>query len=250
MEKEINLQHVQLPNNMTKDEEVKPKDLLVYVCIKKYMNKNTKEAFPSLKTLSDLSGISIPTIRKSIEILKKYNYISIRKDGRKNIYKFNSYKNFEPFSYDFLEKKELDSSEKAIIVASQQKMFKDVEGYGKITMSDSELADFLNVSNKTLSRVNKSLVDKGYLSLIKTNVKDSITGLYINEKLYHLNDLEQAIVFTLQNHEDRLEKTEENIDILNEKVKSMSKQLDLVLKENEELKKKNDKVKTKDSILI
>jgi DNA-binding GntR family transcriptional regulator len=243
MEKEINLQHVQLPNNMTKDEEVKPKDLLIYVCIKKFMNKNTKEAFPSLKTLSELSGISVPTIRKSIDILKKYNYISIRKEGRKNVYRFNSYKNFEPFSYDFLEKKELDSSEKAIIVASQQKMFKDVKGYGKITMSDSELADYLNISNKTLSRVNKSLVDKGYLSLIKTNTKDSITGLYINEKLYHLNDLEQAIVFTLQNHENRLEKTEENIDILNEKMKSMSIQLGLVIQENKELKKEKEKQK-------
>lgn len=231
MEKSKNLQHVQLPNDMTKDEEVKPKDLLIYVCIKKFMNKDTKEAFPSQQTIAELAGLSRPTVKKSIEVLKKYGYISERKEGRKYVYKFNSYRNFEPFSYDFLEKEDLDASEKALILASQQKMFKDVEGYGKITMSDEDLADHLNVSTKTIARVNKSLVKKGYLDLIKTNIKDPITGLYINEKLYHLNELEQAIVFTLQNHEDRLDKNEEDI-------KNIKKQMDMLIRENKALKRK------------
>lgn len=231
MGKSKSLQHVQLPNDMTNDTEVKPKDLLIYVCIKKFMNKDTKEAFPSQQTVADLAGVSRPTVKKSVDLLVKYGYMSIRKEGRKNIYKFNSYKNFEPFSYDFLEKEDLDSSEKALIVASQQKMYKDTEGYGKITMSDEDLADHLNVSTKTLTRVHKSLVKKGYLDLVKTNIKDPITGLYINEKLYHLNELEQAIVFTLQNHEDRLDKNETDI-------KNLQYQMDMILKENRELKKK------------
>ena len=33
-------QHVQLPNNMTKSRILTPKDLLVYVTIKSFMNKN------------------------------------------------------------------------------------------------------------------------------------------------------------------------------------------------------------------
>ena len=34
-------QHVQLPNNMTKSGELSPKDLLVYVTIKSFMNKDS-----------------------------------------------------------------------------------------------------------------------------------------------------------------------------------------------------------------
>lgn len=238
MEKSKNLQHIQLPNNMTKDLEVKPKDLLIYVCIKKFMNKDTKEAFPSQDTIAKLAGVSRPTVKKSVDILVKYGYISIRKEGRKNIYKFNSYKNFEPFSYDFLDMEDIDSAEKALIVSSQQKMYKDMEGYGKITMSDTDLAEHLNISTKTLTRTQNSLVKKGYLDLIKTNIKDPITGLFINEKLYHLNELEQAIVFTLQNHEIRIEKSEVTQRRQGEEIEKMKKQMDMILRENRELKEK------------
>lgn len=250
MEKPNNKQHIQLPNDMTKKGNLKPKDLLIYVCIKKFMNKNTKEAFPALTTLADLSGISVPTIRKSIKLLEKNKYITIRKEGRKNIYKFNPYKNFEPFSYNFLEKKDLDTNEKAIIIASQQKMFKDVQGYGKITISDSKLAEEFNISYRTLMRVNKSLEAKGYLDIIKTSKKDKMTGLYINEKLYHLNDLEQAIVFTLQKHEDRLEGHDKEIKEHDKEIKTMKYQLDMVVKENQWLKKELTKKRSNNNIII
>ena len=59
----MNKQHVQLPNNSL---DLEPKDKLVYLCIRRYMNKNTKKAFPSLQTISNVSGASIPTIRKII----------------------------------------------------------------------------------------------------------------------------------------------------------------------------------------
>ena len=67
-------QHVQLPNNMTKSGELSPKDLLVYVTIKRHLNSTTKECFPSLDTIVKESGISKPTVRKSIELLKKIVY--------------------------------------------------------------------------------------------------------------------------------------------------------------------------------
>ena len=229
MEK-INKQHIQLPNDMTKGGDLEPRDLLIYVCIKKYMNKITKECFPSLKLIAEISGISIPTIRKTIEKLKVLEYVSVRKEGRKNVYKFNPYRNFEPFSYAFLEKNDLNTNEKAYIIASQQHMFKNIEGYGKISYTDAELADKLNISYKSITRYNKSLMDKGYLDIVKTNAKDEETGLKINEKLFHLNELEQAIVFTLQNHEDRLEKTEDEID-------AIKRQMEILMRENSALKK-------------
>ena len=67
----INKQHVQLPNSMTVDAKLTPQDLLIYVAIKRYMNKDTKEAFPSLQTICSKSGASINTVRKCISNLEK-----------------------------------------------------------------------------------------------------------------------------------------------------------------------------------
>lgn len=217
------LQHVQLPNNMTATKELTPKDLLIYVCIKKFMNGKTKECFPSQETLMKLSGVTKPTLKKSIDKLVELKYLSIRKEGRKNVYKFNSYKNFEPFSYDFLDKEDLSPGEKSVIIVTQQFMFKDEEGFGKITYPDHKLADKINMSYNTLVKYNKSLEEKGYLTVLKTKAKDSETGIMINEKLFHLNDLEQAIVFRLQNHEERIDNTEKQVSILIKEVNRLNK---------------------------
>ena len=105
------MKHVQLPNDMTADANLTPQDLLIYVAIKRYMNKDTKEAFPSLQTICAKSGASVNTVRKCITNLEREKYFTITKEGRKNVYKFSEYKNFEPFSYDFLDKEDLTDDE-------------------------------------------------------------------------------------------------------------------------------------------
>ena len=87
------MRHVQLPNNMT-TKDLTPKDLLVYVSIKRYMNKDSLECYPSLDKIVEVSGISKPTVRKTIDKLSKLNYITVTKSGRKNIYKFFRLNNF------------------------------------------------------------------------------------------------------------------------------------------------------------
>jgi DNA-binding MarR family transcriptional regulator len=229
------LQHVQLPNDMTKGTDLTPKELLIYVCIKKHQNKVTKTCYPSMDTIAELSSSSKPTVAKAIKNLERLGYIKITKDGRKNVYHFDPYKNFEPFSMEFLEMKELSANEKAYIIATQQYMFKDLEGYGKVTFTDMELADTINLSYNTVVKYNKSLMEKGYLDIIKTNARDTTTGLMINEKIFHLNELEQAIVFKLQNHEERLDKADLKID-------TMAMQLDIVLRENKQIKDQLDRL--------
>lgn len=230
------LQHVQLPNNMTVTKELDPKDLLIYVCIKRYMNKITKECFPSLETLVGVSGVSKPTVRKSIEKLKELGYIAVRREGRKNVYKFNGYKNFEPFSYAFLDKQDLSPNEKAYLIVSQQHMFKDIDGEGKISYTDSELAEKINMSYNSVAKYNKSLKEKGYLDIIKTGKRDIETGLMVQEKMFHLNELEQAIVFALQNHEERIGKNESEIEV-------MKKQLKVVLESNKKMEQENEELR-------
>lgn len=238
-------QHVQLPNNMTENEKLSTKDLLIYVCIKRHMNNETKEAFPSLETIMEHASSSKPTVRKCIETLKELGYISVRKDGRKNIYKFNPHKNFEPFSYEFLDKKDLTSNEKAYIIGSQQYMFK-YGGKGNVTFTDRKFADILNISPHSVAKYNKSLAEKNYLSIIETSKRDSETGLMINEKMFHLNELGQAIVFTLQKHNEDITELKEDSTSMKKQVEAMQKQIDILLNSNnkkdliiEELKNKN-----------
>ena len=54
---------------MTELKIITPQDLLIYLSIKRYMNSKTKEAFPSLLTISRMAGASINTIRKCVNNL-------------------------------------------------------------------------------------------------------------------------------------------------------------------------------------
>jgi len=197
-------QHVQVPNNMTNSGKLSPKDLLVYATIKSHVNKITKSCFPSLSTIAAESGISRPTVIKSIKSLKEAEYISVRIEGRKNIYSFSSYKNFEPFSMDFL-KSEINPNIKAFLIASQQFMFKDIKGFGKMSYSDAELSKIINIDRHTVAKYNKELEDKGLLTTVKTNNRDPITGIQINEKFFHLSELGQDIIWELVNQREDIE---------------------------------------------
>ena len=230
-----NKQHIQLPNDLGDVDFIKPKDQLVYVAIKKFMNKDTKEAFPSLNTLHNITKLSINTIRDCIDRLIDSGFIEVRKEGRKNIYKFLKYDTYEPFSFKFLEKDDLSPEEKAYLIVSQKYMFKD-NGEGKISYTNKELSKKINMPESTISRVNTSLVKKDYAMLL--NCKNS-SGVNIKEKWYHLNELEQAIVFTLQNHEERIQENTQAISNLEKENKILKDNYDKLLEEINKLKQKN-----------
>lgn len=221
----INKQHVQLPNDMTVNENLTPQDLLIYVAIKRYMNKDTKEAFPSLQTICAKSGASINTVRKCINNLEAQDYFKIEKRGRQNYYIFSDYQKFEPFSYDFLDKEDLTFTEKAYIIASQQYMFKDEKGIGKISYTNSELSEKINMPESTISKCNRSLTTKEYLSIIRCEKHDPETGLAIQEKIFHLDELGQAVIWALQNHEQRITKNEKTLDLALKEIAQLKAEL-------------------------
>ena len=155
---------------------MEPKDKLVYLSIRRYMNKNTKIAFPSLQTISNVSGASIPTIRKIISKLETLDYFEVIKKGRGQEYKFNELKSFEPFSYEFLDRKDISFTAKSYLIATQEFMYKDVENYGKISYSDREMVDKINMPHSTISKCNKELENLGYLSIITNKNRELDTG--------------------------------------------------------------------------
>lgn len=73
-------------------------------------------------------------------------------------------------------------------------MYKDVENLGKLSFSNRELADQINMPESTIRRCNAELVSKDYLTILKNESKDIQTGCKTDTKLYDLNKLGQAVI--------------------------------------------------------
>lgn len=189
---ETNKQHVQLPNNMAED-DLRPQDQLIYLGIKRHAN-TANVAYPSLVTIREETGASIETIRKSVKTLETKGYFTTERDGRRTKYIFSKKKGFEPFSYDFLDNKNLTFTEKSYLAATQQFMFKDVNGFGKLSYTNGQLSEKINMPESTISKCNRSLITKEYLMVIENEQRDIETGVSLNTKIFDLNRVGQAII--------------------------------------------------------
>ena len=230
---EISKKHSQVPNNMAQD-GISPREQLVYAVLHSYNNPENK-VFPSLNTLAERAQLSIPTIRESLKKLKDSGYIRIEKRGRKNYYFFEKYIKFEPFSEEFLNNKKITATTKAYLVAAQQYMFKDEKGVGKISFSNVDLSKQINMPESSIRKCNNELVKENYLTIIKNKSRDIETGCNTDTKIFNLNELGQAIIWVLKNHEDRITDNENRIA-------NLEKQVEYLLKENSELKSNNKKL--------
>ena len=227
----MNKQHTQVPNKMAQD-SLSPREQLVYAIVHSY-NNSKNECFPSLQTLSDKSQLSIPTIRGSLKKLEDAGYIRIEKRGRQNYYFFEKYVNFEPFSPEFLDNKDITPTTKAYLIATQQWMFKDIEGLGKLSYSNVALSKQINMPESSIRKCNKELERKNYLTILKNKSRDLETGCKTDTKIFNLNELGQAIIWTLKNHEDRITQNTEDINFLKQQLQSQQ-ELILKLLENKE----------------
>lgn len=189
------------------------------------MNKDTYEAFPSMETLAKDAGVSKTTVNKAIKNLVANGDISVRKEGRKNVYKFNpSSKNFEMFTYKFMRDVDLTSQQRIYIILTQQYMYKDEEGYGKLTYSNQELSEEIGLSASTIYRRNKELEDKGILQVIDTDKKDPETGVAIQLKLFDLSKIAQDVLFIkkkLEEHDKEIKENSKTIKLLSKEVEEL-----------------------------
>lgn len=195
----MNKQHYQLPNSM----RVTAKDKYVYLMLKFYDGK--EGCFPTLETLSKNFGLDTKTIRTSINRLEKAGYIQIEQRGRKNHYQFTKYIHFEPFSPEFMKSKEIPTCVKVYIAGIQQYMYKDVENLGKLSYTDCQIAKLLGMSQPTVNRYHKKLKELGILYMMPSKKKDQVTGCKSNIKLFKMDKVYQQIIWTLKEHEERLD---------------------------------------------
>lgn len=233
-------QHIQVPNDMCKERNLDPTDVYVYSYLKTYMNKDSFEAFPSMETLARDAGISKTTVNKAIKNLVANKDISVRREGRKNVYKFNPMsRNFEMFTYKFMRDTDLTSQQRIYIILTQQYMYKDEEGYGKVTFTNEELSDETGLSPTTIYRRNKELEDKGMLQIINTEKKDPETGLAIQLKLFDLTKIAQDVLFIkqkLNEHDEQIADNTKTIKILSREVDELRKEISRMKGINKEMK--------------
>ena len=216
MEKEIK-RHIELPTTEGIS-DITPQDQLVYLGIRSFMNKDTLEAFPSQETIAERVGCCRNTVRKCIQNLVEKDYLKIRTEGRKQIYIFNKLKQFEPFSYEFLEDKSKSFTKRATLAATQRYMTGKETGVGKVTYTKMELAKLINTPYSTLVRTLRELTED---------------GLIVNKKLpsgqqqmqFQLEKYHQGIVKVLLNHEERIENNEDRISILENQIRLLQEEL-------------------------
>ena len=212
------------PSNEESQPDLDPKDKLIYIAIRRYMNKSTLEAFPSYATITKDTGAAAKTIKKCVDNLVEENYLQTRREGRKLIYTFNNKKQFEPFSYEFLDKPELSFTEKSYIVASQQYMFKD-ENEGRIEYTNKELSSLIKMPESTISKCNHSLERKGFLE-----------GANLPTKTFNLRELDQVFIWKFKEQDEKIQENTNRIEELEKQVREISKINSKLLEENKKLK--------------
>ena len=140
-------------------------------------------------------------------------------------------KNFERFTPEFLDNKEITPEEKAYLIGLHSQSYKN-EDYAVTTYSNQEIATNLNIPLRTVQNYNKSLQEKQIMTEIATALTDD-AGFNVPAKAVDMHKIGQAILYInkrVDNHEDR--------------ITSLEKMLELALKENNSLKRENELLKT------
>lgn len=242
-----NTQHIQVPHNLgcTKEIKLNPTDYLIYGYMRKYMDGKTYQTFISLRTLAEKAGISINTVSNSIKKLQAAGEIRIleKKQGRNNIYEIlKTGKYFERFTYEFMDSELMTQEEKGVLLAMQQYTNKDDGNYAVTTYSNEELSKKMNINVRALSKVFRSLEDKGILITNRTSAFDKITGLRKTAKLVDLALVCQAVLFInkkVDEHTEQLEKHTEDIKMLKKEILALKRENEKLVRQNQDLHKFN-----------
>ena len=242
-----NTQHIQVPHNLggTKEIKLNPTDYLIYGYMRKYMDGKTYQTFISLRTLAEKAGISINTVSNSIKKLQAAGEIRIleKKQGRNNIYEIlKTGKYFERFTYEFMDSELMTQEEKGVLLAMQQYTNKDDGNYAVTTYSNEELSKKMNINVRSLSKVFRSLEDKGILITNRTSAFDKITGLRKTAKLVDLALVCQAVLFInkkVDEHTEQLERHTEDIKMLKKEILALKRENEKLLRQNQDLHKFN-----------
>lgn len=209
--------HVQVTNsvssNITSEKTNKKKhytDLLVYACLKKYMDKSSKISVVTLRQVASETTLSLGGVQAGIKRLEEADDIQKIKITNKNQngYKFNSKsEKFEMFDYDFLNNEFLTVQQKSFMIAVQKYLYINKEtGVGKTTYSNKELAMYTGISERVISERRRELEESGFINRRLTIDQD---GNSCEALEFNLPKFGQHVLCKLEEHERHLSNLDE-----------------------------------------
>lgn len=258
-------QHVRVPHGMCNN-NLDYQVVGLYAFLRKYMNNTTHSTFVTIKTLNKDTGLSTATIQKYLNILEEKGHIKIiRGKGNKkpNVYVFNPdselyNKGFEMYTFEFMKDEKISFKEKCALIVFQEKMMGKDSGTGRISSTALNMSNCLNTSYPTYKKIEKNLIENGWMSIADTRAKDSASGVMKNLYMFDLEVLGQAILYNqkkIKEHDEAIgelstQNTEQDrrIQELENKVKELSHTLNVVARElnaknKEELESNNISIK-------
>lgn len=218
-------QHVQVPHPSKWN--LSSKDWYIYAHIRRHMNKDTMEAFPSLDTIKKETGCALQTIRKSILALEKEGAIKVkRKCNAPNVYTFTKLEeDFERYTFEFLDK-EWSPELKGHVMGVLANSYKDpTTGFAYTMKTQEELADSMHTSVRTIQRRNKEMRNEGILTELTSYKRDETTGLQRTVGAIDMAKVCQAVLYV----NEKVEKNTEDIE-------QLKKQLQWAMREINKLK--------------
>lgn len=209
--------HVQVTNsvssNITSEKTSKKKhytDLLVYACLKKYMDKNSRISIVTLRQVAEETTLSLGGVQSAIKRLEEALDIEKIKilNKNQNGYRFNAKsEKFEMFDYDFLDNEFLTVQQKSFMIAVQKYLFIDKEtGVGKTTFSNKELSMYTGISERVILERRKELEQSGFISSRLTTNKD---GGVCEALEFNLPKFGQHVLYKLEEHDKHLHSLDE-----------------------------------------
>lgn len=192
------MQHVEIPNeliNLKRQGKLEQGDQVVFAAIKKYMNWDTRECYPSITTISKSLKCSRTKVLAAIDRLCENGLIQKKNNGKgsSNSYLFvrTEFDNFfEMFTESFL-KIDMPLNVKEYYMGIQQFLYGKDSGVGRCTLSNSTLSEKLGISKLSVKKYNTYLIEHGFLEEETTSKKDE-SGFPVIQKNFDLTSLQQA----------------------------------------------------------
>jgi biotin operon repressor len=223
------VQHVQIPHPIAKS-KVKIKDWLVYANIKRYMNKDTRTAFPSIATISEHCQCSENLVRQAIERLSECGYLQVTaRKNQTNLYTFPELlEKFEMFTPEFLDDPNVDTNLKAYIIGLQALSFINSENKTQSVCgySNYEIADKLNISERKVKTYNAELKGKEILTEVSSTAIDE-AGFNKSLKIIDLDKVHLAVLYVagkVVEIEERQDEFDERLQKIEEALLRISRQ--------------------------
>lgn len=232
-------QHVQI--HVDHYSTIKPNDLLVLANIKRHMNKNTRMCNPSMQLIATQSGFTMPTISSSIKRLELANEIIIHRSVNKaNVYEFPLNAEFEMYSFEFLDNPALTKDEKAYLIGFQSCAVKNKAGFMGTTYTNEQIGKMINMSERKIKSLNKSLRQKGIFSEI-TCLSRNEAGFNKVMKTIDMKMIGQAIILI----NDKVEQNSVDIAQNKAEIEEIKAQLEEVIKLNKLYIRENNRLQMK-----